>query len=106
MDTKTQDWEKGLEKLMEYTEKQGEIIKANFNYKEFYFKEDESRLVGGKLICKHCGEEFKWKEWGRGQTISVGRASKHLKEHNIESFNHSLVRGAIDITKIFPEGAI
>lgn len=104
MEKKIQNWEKGLDKLMEYTKKQGDIIKANFNYKESYFHEGTDRLVGGTLICKHCEKEFKWKEWERGKTISVGKVSKHLKEHEIESFNHLLIREAIDIDKLFPEG--
>ena len=70
-----------------YNKKNIDAIKEHFKFKSFKFPYGNKFLSGGKLICIHCGKEFKWEDWGRGKSRALTLAMKHIyKVHKKEYF--------------------
>jgi len=70
-----------------YNKKNIDTIRSNFKYEGFKYTTGSNTYTGGKLICKHCGKEFTWKDWGKGKSRALTLAMKHLeKQHNLPYF--------------------
>lgn len=79
-----------IPELEAYNKKNIDAIRTNYLFESFRFPYGSKFLTGGKLICKHCGKEFKWEDWGRGKSLVLRNAEKHLsKKHSLPFFSFS-----------------
>ena len=61
-----------------YRRKFLEIFSKYFNFKQFKFKDGGRTFYGGKLICKKCSKEYKWKDW-KYRKRAYSLALKHVR---------------------------
>lgn len=78
-------WAKNDKLITEHKAKKAEIMSrlskyisfSRFNCPDKY----HPTAQGGKLVCKLCGKEYSWTEWGRVKTLACHRMADHLVDY-------------------------
>lgn len=87
-----------------YNKKNIDVIRMHLRYGSFRYPYGSGFLIGGKLICVHCGKEYTWKDWGRDKSKALTLARNHLDKHGFYmAFNSYMFTDRDMFYLAFPE---